>query len=394
MLMKIILIAVLYYYYLLSKIIPLFLKSNPSNKSILFLENFPVENAGYQQRSFKWSEFLRKNGNKVQISTIIEDKKKYDTIRENRNQNYFLILALKKRFRQIVKSRKFSSVIVRRELLYQNDYGNLFLEKMLLKLNKNVILDFDDDLSAAKRQPKEIINFYGKLMLENGDKFNNTLKIYSKFITGSEYLKNRVNKQAKDKIIETIPTCVDTHLYSKKNYTYKIPEDRKINIGWIGSNQNLKYLDLIIDPLNKLCKEYNIRLMVISGKEYVHSDAKFEISNLRWSLKSQYKAISNFDIGIMPLIENEVSKGKCSFKLIQYMASGVISIGSDIGSNNELIQNGINGFLTENKNWYSTLKSAIQSWHKFSEISKAAVERILNEYSFESNEHKLLKLIK
>lgn len=392
--MKIILIAVLYYYYLLSKITPLFLKPNPSNKSILFLENFPFENAGYQQRSFKWSEFLKKNGNKVQIATIIEDKKKYDTIRENRGQNYFLILALIKRFSQIIKARKFSSVIVRRELLFQNDYGNLFLEKMLLKLNKNVILDFDDDLSASKRQPKEVTNFYGKLMLENGDKFNNTLKIYSKFITGSDYLKNRVNKQAKDKIIETIPTCVNTHLYSKKNYAYTIPTDRKIKIGWIGSNQNLKYLDLIIHPLNKLYEEYNIQLTVISGKEYAHSDAKFEISNLRWSLKSQYNAISNFDIGIMPLIENEISNGKCSFKLIQYMASGVISVGSDIGSNNELIQHGVNGFLTENKNWYSILKHAIESWHKFPEISKAAVVRINDEYSFESNRHKFINLIK
>ena len=127
--MKILLIAVLYYYYLLSKIIPLFLKPNPSNKSILFLENFPVENAGYQQRSFKWSDYLKKNGYNVQIFTIIEDKKKYDIIRKNRSQNYFLILTLIKRFRQIVKARKFSSVIVRRELLFQNDYGNLFLEK-------------------------------------------------------------------------------------------------------------------------------------------------------------------------------------------------------------------------------------------------------------------------
>ena len=70
--MKIILMTVLYYYYVLSKIINLFLKANPNRKSILFLENFPIENAGYQQRSFKWSDYLKKNGYKVQITTIIE----------------------------------------------------------------------------------------------------------------------------------------------------------------------------------------------------------------------------------------------------------------------------------------------------------------------------------
>ena len=96
----------------------------------------------------------------------------------------------------------------------------------------------------------------------------------------------------------------------------------------------------------------------------------------------------------MPLFENNISKGKCSFKLIQYMASGIISVGSNIGTNNELIQNGKNGFLTDNKSWYYTLKTTINSWQHFSTISQKAIFRINDKYSFESNFHKLLEIIK
>ena len=391
--MSVLFLSILYYYMFLSKIFVFFLTPKPKKQTILFLENFPIENAGYQQRSHKWGEILKNEGYQVQIFTIFENKIKYDQIREKKSQHFFLIVALIKRFRQCILARKYSSVIVRRELLFQNDYGNLFLEKMLLKLNKNVILDFDDDLSAAKRQPKEITNFYGKLMFENGNKFNESLRLYQKFIVGSEYLKSLVQKQSNNKVIEVIPTCVDTKNFIKKTYKKHPIKNQKINIGWIGGNQNLKYLDLVIEPLNKIQKEFNIQLSVVSGKKFKHANAKFEIINYQWSLHGQFSYISNFDIGIMPLFENSVSKGKCSFKLIQYMASGLISIGSDIGSNKELIENDVNGFLTENKNWYSTIKRTIESWENFPEISNLAVERINKNYTFLSNKHKIINML-
>lgn len=391
--MGVLLLFILYFYIFLSRIFVFFLTPKPKKQTILFLENFPIENAGYQQRSYKWGEILKNEGYKVQVFTIFENKIKYDKIREKKSQHFFLIVALIKRFRHCILARKYSTVIVRRELLFQNDYGNLFLEKMLLKLNKNVILDFDDDISAAKRQPKKITNLFAKLMFENGNKFNESLRLYQKFIVGSEYLKSLIQKQSNNKVIEVIPTCVDTKNFIKKTYQKHPTKNQKINIGWIGGNQNLKYLDLVIEPLNKLQEEFNIQLSVVSGKKFTHSKAKFDIINYQWSLQGQFSYISNFDIGIMPLFENNVSKGKCSFKLIQYMASGLISIGSDIGSNKELIENNVNGFLTENKNWYFTIKRTIESWENFQEMSNLAVKRINNNYTFKSNKHKIINLL-
>ncbi|MCB1023434.1 MAG: hypothetical protein KDB79_03535, partial [Acidobacteria bacterium] len=96
----------------------------------------------------------------------------------------FYLIPLFRRIWQVWSSRDYNTVIVRRELLQYNDYGNLFLERLLLKIHPNVILDFDDDISAAKKEPRKITSLFGRLMLENGSKFTDSLKLYKKFIVG------------------------------------------------------------------------------------------------------------------------------------------------------------------------------------------------------------------
>ena len=75
------------------------------------------------------------------------------------------------------------------------------------------------------------------------------------------------------------------------------------------------------------------------------------------------------------------------------MASGIVSVGSNIGTNNELIQNGINGFLTDNKSWYYALKTTINSWQHFSTISQKAILELMINIAL-SLTHKLLEIIK
>jgi hypothetical protein len=67
---------------------------------------------------------------------------------------------------------------------------------------------------------------------------------------------------------------------------------------------------------------------------------------VRWTAESEGEAVASFDVGIMPLaVDEEWSRGKCAYKLLQYMAAGVPAIGSDVGMNAELIASGSNGLL-------------------------------------------------
>jgi glycosyltransferase involved in cell wall biosynthesis len=362
--------------------------------SILYLENFPIENAGYQYRAAKWVELLRVEGYQVDIWTLYEDKKEFERRVNQKPFSRFLISVLFQRFKQVLDSRFYETVIVRRELLLYNDYGDLFLDKLLLRIHPNAILDFDDDIAAAKNQPKMIMNWYGKLMLENGNKFNDTLRLYRKFIVASNYLKERV--LAENPILDSdavcvIPTCVDYDKYPAKIYKDKLD---KITFGWIGGDHNYYLLDSLVSIFNELGKKYFFKLKVIGGTRYV-SDMNFEYEFQPWSLDKEVKLLEEIDIGLMPLNEDNISKGKGGFKLLQYMSLGIVSIASNVGIVKDIVENSKNSFAARNlDDWKTILESVLKDNYQLGKIGKEARVKVISEYSFVANLQKYLLFIK
>lgn len=129
-------------------------------KSVLYFENFPIENAGYQYRAKIWSDILCQKDYYSKVKTTIKDKSRFEELLKH-NVSYFYIISIFIRFLQLLSSVKFQTIIVRRELLQYNDYGNLFMEKLLFSLHcqSNVILDFDDNILEAKEEGRKISTF-------------------------------------------------------------------------------------------------------------------------------------------------------------------------------------------------------------------------------------------
>ncbi|NNC94098.1 MAG: glycosyltransferase family 4 protein [Chitinophagales bacterium] len=363
--------------------------SRPQSNSVLYLAAFFAENAGYQYRVNKWAEIIRSQGCEVDIKAVF-NKEEFEKLTE-RNHPLLYIKSFVLRFFQILQARKYKTVIVRRELCIFNDYGNLFLEKLLVSIHPFVILDFDDDIAYAKNEKREV-NLFGKFMLESGEKFTKSLKLYQRFIVGSNYLKQyllELNPKLSDNSVLVIPTCVDYHKSDKKEYN----PNGMISFGWIGGNYNLKLLDKLIPSLNKLSKSHPINLKVISGKAY-SADANFEIENLPWSIDTQIDQLKQIDIGLMPLNNTDEDKGKCGFKLIQYMGLGIVSIASGVTVNNEIIEDDRNGYLVaDDEDWESVFQKVISKKDRFSEIGAKARKSIQDKYSFEANTKNYLSFI-
>ena len=365
--------------------------SNINKNTILFLENFPIENSGYQYRAAKWANLLQENGYIVDILTTNKHISQYDF--KLMNHKFFLLRNMYIRFLHCLQARKYSVVIVRRELLLYNDYGNLFMEKFLLKINSNVILDFDDDISAAKNEPKKTNSIFGKIMMQNGNKFNESLRLYSMFIVATNYLKEKVlleNKNIKNSDVIVIPTCVDYNKYTNKTYSNKI-----INpiFGWIGGSQNYKYIDMLLPIFNKLSNKFSFKLLVIGGEKYIRN-TNFEILFTPWSLDTEINNLYKIDIGLMPLIEDKVSKGKGGFKLIQYMGLGIVSIASAITINEEIVDDGVNSFLASDSNsWEVILTNILENKYDIRNAAIKARQKILDNYTFDSNKKKYIEFI-
>jgi glycosyltransferase involved in cell wall biosynthesis len=361
-------------------------------KGVCYFENFPKDNAGYQYRAKKWVEILNHAGIRGKVFTIVSDKDKFDAM----GFNAYLELSMFKRIGHILASATYQTVIVRRELLAGNDYGGLFWEKILLWVHPDVILDFDDDIASSKGHPIAVDTFFGKIMMQHGDKFNASLSLYPRFICGSKYLADML-KQNNSNILDThileLPTCVDYYQTLPKEYG---ETPLSYVFGWVGGDHNQHFLDLLIEPLNYMAMSVPICLHVISGKNYSASNAQFKIVNKKWSLETEKDDILEFDIGLMPLTDTLIEQGKCGFKLIQYMGLGVVSIATNIAINGIIINDGVNGFLVkkDNSNWFQVMHQALSVYQEFEKIGIQARKTITDEYSFAANQERFFKFIK
>ncbi|MBP7477334.1 MAG: glycosyltransferase, partial [Chitinophagales bacterium] len=360
---------------------------------ILYIENFPVENAGYQNRAYKWKHILFERGYTARVDTIYEDKNDFDSIYQSKwNMHRFFIISMHRKLISILSSFQFETVVVRREVLLFNDYGKLFYQKLLNSIHPNVVLDFDDNISASKNEPREIKSLFGIVMQESGSKFLDSIKLHKRFIVGSSYLKDFVLKNAshvKECDVCIIPTCVDYQKYYYKQYF----EKDRIALGWIGGVGNLSLLKTLIPILDKVSKNFPIKLIVISGKE-IKADVNFEIVNVPWDLKTEIDEMYKIDVGLMPIENDEVSKGKCGFKLIQYMGLGIVSIASGVTVNNEIIHDGVDSFTVKpGEDWQVVIEKCLSRRSEFQEIGKKAKETIQQRYTFEANLDKYVQFL-
>jgi glycosyltransferase involved in cell wall biosynthesis len=376
----------------LAKVLPyLFIKSKKKNNSVLYLAAFFPENAGYHWRVYKWKEELEKQGFSVKVSSALTEKEFRELHLQNHNK--FLTTFLRRRFWQVINSRKFETVIVRRELLLFNDYGDLFLEKLLLKIQPKAILDFDDDIAAAKEQPKIITNWFGKLLREHGNKFNETLRLYSYFIVASDYLMKKVlseNKNIKTNNICIIPTCVDYNIYKPKEYSN---DQSNLTFGWIGGDYNYHLLNPIWPILNKLSEQYTFSFILIGGTP-ISVETKFPLHFIKWSLETEVESLKKIDVGIMPLTDDLESKGKGGFKLLQYMGLGIVSIASPITINTEIVDHNRNSFLANDINeWRSILIEILSNKVELLKIGKEARKTVEKNFSVQGNKKKYCNFI-
>ncbi len=96
----------------------------------------------------------------------------------------------------------------------------------------------------------------------------------------------------------------------------------------------------------------------------------------------------------MPLPDDEYSRGKCGFKLLQYMALGIPSIASPVGVNQEIIQNGSNGFLaSSNEDWVDNLSLLIENKEMRYSIGMNGRRTVENQYSLKKYAPELLSTL-
>ena len=295
---------------------------------ILALSRYSRLGASSRMRIYQYVPILEKLGIQVEVSALLNEEY-LRRINAHLRINWFELS--RDYFRQAFKllsAKNFDFLWIEKEL-----FPNLpaWFEQALGFLNIPYIVDYDDAIFHnydLNQQP------FKRFLI---DKIDKVMRGSSLVVCGNEYLAERAHI-AGARRVEVIPTVIDLKRYEVLSTVKR----GSIVVGWIGSPSTVKYLDVVAPALKALIAEFRVQLLVI-GAQFAWPG--LDVDCRPWSENSEVKEIQDIDIGIMPLIDSPWERGKCGYKLIQYMACGKPVVASPVGVNTEIVGHSINGYL-------------------------------------------------
>lgn len=223
-------------------------------------------------------------------------------------------------------------------------------------LKRRLVFDFDDAIYLNNR--------YVALIWRWADQV----------IAGNEYLASEVRRNT-SRPVAVIPTVVDGRAYTPRSVR---GERRAVRIVWIGTPSTTKFLDFIrpiLRDIQKRLPAVKIVLRTIGAHELDWPELSVE--QVAWSRETEVKELRTGDIGIMPLELDAASEGKCSCKLVQYMALGMPTVATPTGANRAIVRQGVNGYLaTRPDEWASYIEKLVDDRELRAKIGGAAARSI------------------
>lgn len=270
-----------------------------------------------------------------------------------------------------IKAPKYDIVFIQKKFFQPWEF------RILRFFNRRIVYDLDDAVMYKDRASET-----DELIKER--KFPTTIRGADLIIAGNKYLQERIISM--NPRIVVLPTAIDLRRYKMKSDQPSRPE---IIIGWIGARKTLVYLKNIQDALEEIgIRHPHVKLKIIADDflDFQH----IPVIRETWSHEKEIEMLQSLDIGVMPLSDNAWTRGKCGFKLLQYMAVGVSSICSPVGVNRDIVEHGVNGLWAETKDeWISSLSKLIEDESLRRKLGAAGRATVENHYSLDVNSPKL-----
>jgi len=347
-------------------------EKNRLHPSVYFIIPAPTGISPGQRFRFEhYLESLKAIGFKIKLSPFY-NRKAWDSLYQPGNilkKGFYVLVGFLKRWTDLVRLLPYKYVFVYREAA---PIGPPFFEWIVAKiLRKKIILDFDDAIwvpvsSEQNRLARNMRCFW---------KTAHICKWSYKVSTGNLFLANYAAKYCSKTVV--IPTVVNTD--NNHNRLQQHDTTRPV-IGWTGTFSTLKYLDIVLPVIRMLQEKYDFTFIVIANK-----DPKLPLKNyrfLQWNKETEIQDLLNLHIGLMPLYDNPIERGKCGFKAIQYMSLGIPAVVSSVGVNTEIVRHGENGYVAgTEQEWITYIRNLLMNKELRKEFGNAGRLRIEKNYS-------------
>lgn len=279
-------------------------------------------------------------------------------------------------------ARNYDAVVIHREAAL---IGPAIYERLLAWTGKPIIYDFDDAIwSPAQAWGNGLfsrLHFTGKT--------STICKLATAVTTGNEFLVDYARNRNPNAFI--VPTSIELADYPL------IPEphaDGLFIVCWTGSTSTLVHFEHARAALEQLATQISLTVKVICNKPPDRPIAGAEMQFVKWSVEGEARELGDCHVGIMPLPDDEVSRGKCGLKALQCMATGRPVVVSPVGVNTEIVQPEHNGFVARDADeWASALRRLASDKELRSRLGRNARRTVEARYRAETSAAKFASVV-
>jgi glycosyltransferase involved in cell wall biosynthesis len=357
---------------------------------VLFLSKYSRLGGSSRFMIYDYLEFLNQANIKTEVSPLFDERyhQRFGEFEHHKTLSniikhcrYYIQCAIK-RLWHVLQSCEYDIVVLEKELIPFLPYG---IEKLLKIRGTKLITLYDDAIHAryasypnrgiqliCNRKIDQIVRLSDHVIV-----WNNNLAVWARQLNSN---------------ITVLNTGVDLRRYRLKS-DEEGNKSGKIVLGWIGTPSSYEYIRELEDVFKNLSSRYGIELCIVSSRDYQSINIK--VDNRRWSLATEVDDLCSFDIGIMPLPDDEWTRCKSGCKAVQYLAVGIPAVCSPIGAATEIISDGVNGYLAKTPSeWISKLAWLIENPALRSEMGARGRAMVINKYSIQSVAPSLIATLK
>ncbi len=349
---------------------------------VLLLSRFGTLGASSRLRTYQYIPYLNEQGVQVTVAHLLDNNYLQALYLQKRPKIADILAAYVRRGIQLLRSRDYDLIWIQNELF---PWLPAWAEGLLATSKVPYVVDYDDAVFHRYDQHRRQL-----VQTLLGHKIDRVMRYASLVIVGNDYLLERA-RQVGARSVELLPTVIDLERYPIPPAA-KSPDGRDFRIGWVGLPFGLQYLRSVQPALARVCAGGQARLVIVTAKSAVPPELSAEVRE--WAEDTEVDDIRTFDVGIMPLVDNAWERGKCGYKLIQYMACGKPVIASPVGVNRQIVEDGVNGFLASSQEeWVralNILRTDVDLRKRMGQAGRAKVER---QYCTQVTAPRLLSLL-
>lgn len=336
----------------------------------LMLTRYERSGASSRLRMLQYGEALQRQGIETSLAPFFEQPY-LERLYSGRSTLGPTLAAYVRRIGQLYVAGQADLFWLEKEALPWLPWG---FERALLPRNVPLVIDYDD--AIFHRYSLHRYSVVRHLLARKCDKLMASASLVT---AGNRYLADQA-KAAGAVRIEIVPTVVDIMAYKMRP---KAVFAKSASIGWIGTPSTwTEYIVPMMPTLIKAAEAAGARIVAVGAGRAAKAHPLLD--NQPWSEDTEVARIHEMDVGIMPLTDTPWARGKCGYKLIQYMACGIPVIASPVGVNSEIVEHGVNGFLaSSDAEWGEALNTLLNDPTLRARMGQAGRRKIAREYSLQ-----------